>query len=60
MEQASANNVISLDRPSREWARLIRKLRWIGMDEARRLELAVRTLPPEERGSVSVGLFPTD
>jgi hypothetical protein len=61
MEQASANNVISLDRSSREWARLIRKLRWIGMDEeARRLELAVRTLPPEERGSVSVGLFPTD
>jgi hypothetical protein len=61
MEQASANNVISLDRSSREWARLIRKLRWIGMDEeARRLELAVRTLPPEERGSVSVGPFPTD
>jgi hypothetical protein len=61
MEQSSANNVISLDRSSREWARLIRKLRWIGMDEeARRLELAVRTLPPEERGSVSVGPFPTD
>lgn len=60
-EQASGNNVISLDRPSREWARLIHKLRWIGLEEeARRLELAVRTLPPEERGSVSVGPFRTD
>ena len=40
---------------------LIRKLRWIGLDdEARRLELAVSTLPPEERGSVSVGPFSTD
>jgi hypothetical protein len=29
-------------------------------DEARRLELAVSTLPPEERGSVSVGPFSTD
>jgi hypothetical protein len=39
-------------------AKLIRKLRWIGLDdEARRLELAVSTLPPEERGSVSVGPF---
>jgi hypothetical protein len=41
-----------------ELAKLIRKLRWIGLDdEARRLELAVSTLPPEERGSVSVGPF---
>jgi hypothetical protein len=44
-----------------EWARLIRKLRWIGLeDEARNLQLAVSTLPPEERGSVSVGPFSTD
>jgi hypothetical protein len=42
-------------------AKLIRKLRWIGLDdEARRLELAVSTLPPEERGTVSVGPFSTD
>jgi hypothetical protein len=40
------------ERPSCKWAKLIRKLRWIGLeDEARRLELAVRTLPAEERGS---------
>jgi hypothetical protein len=35
---------------SKEWARLIHKLRWIGMEsEARRLELALSTLPAEER-----------
>jgi hypothetical protein len=61
MEHACGNNVTSLDRSSHEWARLIRKLRWIGLDdEARRLELAVLTLPPEERGSVSAGPFSTD
>jgi hypothetical protein len=44
-----------------EWAKLIRKLRWIGLeDEARSLQLAVSTLPMEERGSVSVGPFSTD
>ena len=49
------------ERPSCEWAKLIRKLRWIGLeDEARRLELAVSTLPAEERGSVSVRPFGTD
>jgi hypothetical protein len=40
---------------------LIRKLRWIGMEEeARRLELAVSTLPPEQRDSVSAGPCSTD
>ncbi len=44
-----------------EMAKLIRKLRWIGMeDEARRLQRVASTLPPEEAGSVSVGPFPTD
>jgi hypothetical protein len=44
-----------------EWGKLIRKLRWIGLEvDARRLELAVSTLPPEERGSVSAGPFSTD
>ncbi len=44
-----------------DWARLIRKLRWIGLeDEAKRLETAVSTLPPEERCSVSCGPFSTD
>ena len=44
-----------------DWARLIRKLRWIGLEEeAERLEFAVNTLPPEKRGSVSCGPFNTD
>ena len=48
-------------RSSHEWARLISKLRWIGLeDEARRLEQAVSTLPPEERGCVSAGPVNTD
>lgn len=53
------------ERPSlprrHDWANLIRKLRWIGMEEeANRLQQAVRTLPPEERGTVSAGPFSTD
>ena len=45
----------------RDCEQLIRKLRWIGLEEeAKRLESAVCTLPPEERGSVSVGPFSTD
>lgn len=50
------------DRTSRgEVAKLIRKLRWIGMeDEARRLQRIASTLPPEEAGSVCVGPYATD
>jgi hypothetical protein len=46
-----------------DWARLIRKLRWIGLDEeANRLQQAVRTVPPAERDgdTVSAGPFSTD
>ena len=44
-----------------ELAKLIRKLRWMGLDdEARRLQLVMRTLPVEERGSVSIEPFSTD
>jgi len=44
-----------------EMAKLIRKLRWIGLeDEARRLQRVASTLPPEEAGSVSTGPFATD
>ena len=62
MERARADEASSIDRQSlHDWGKLIRKLRWIGLeDEARRLEQAVSTLPPEERGSVSVGPFSTD
>jgi hypothetical protein len=62
MEQAREDDVVVASQQSSwEWTKLIRKLRWIGLDdEARRLEMAVRTLPPEERGTVSIGPFSTD
>jgi len=44
-----------------EVAKLIRKLRWIGMeDEARRLQRIASMLPPEEAGSVCVDPYATD
>jgi hypothetical protein len=61
MEKAREDRVISLNQQSpREWAKLLGKLRWIGLEEeARRLELALSTLPPEERG-VSAEPFGAD
>jgi hypothetical protein len=39
-----------------DWARLIRKLRWIGLaEQARRLEDAVCTIAPAERSEVEFG-----
>lgn len=44
-----------------DWPKLIRKLRWIGLDdEASRLQQAACRLPPDERGTVSAGPFSTD
>ena len=61
MERISEATVVINQQPPRDWAQLIRKLRWIGChEEARRLEQAVSTLPPEERGSVSAQPFGTD
>jgi hypothetical protein len=62
MEQTQGDNMVLINQcPSREWARLISKLRWIGLEEqALRLEQVVNTLPPEERGSVLAGPFSTD
>ena len=55
------DNVTFMPQEPNDRSKLIRKLRWIGMEEeAHRLELAVRSLPPEERGTVSAGPFSTD
>jgi hypothetical protein len=54
MEQARADNVIVMPQQPNDWSKLIRKMRWIG------LQLAVRSLPPEQRGTVSAGPFSTD
>jgi len=51
----------NLDAMSHDWTKLIRKLRWIGMEaEANRLQEAVRTVPPEQRGTVSAEPLSTD
>jgi hypothetical protein len=54
VEQSHAKYALSIEeRSPHDWAQLVCKLRWIGMpEEARRLELAVNTLRPEERASV--------
>jgi hypothetical protein len=42
-------------------AKLIRKLRWIGMEhEAHHLQMAMCSLPPHERYAVLTGPFSTD
>jgi hypothetical protein len=44
-----------------DWARLIRKLRWIGLiEEGRRLEDAVRTIAQAERSEVEFEPSGTD
>jgi hypothetical protein len=61
MKRALAENATPIDKTCADWTKLIRKLRWVGLeDEARHLEQAVSTLPPEQRGTVSVGPFSTD
>lgn len=46
---------------SHDYARLIQKLRWIGLDkEARRLESALDGLPPEERSGFNFDPADTD
>jgi hypothetical protein len=47
--------------PPQDLARLIRKLRWIGMDdEACRLQTVVAALPADARGVISAEPFGTD
>jgi hypothetical protein len=45
----------------RDWARLIQKLRWIGLDdEAARLEWEVSNIPVERRRDVTLDPADTD
>ena len=61
MEHARADNVIVMTEQSNDWSKLIHKLRWISMEEeAQRLQRAVRSLRPDQRGTVSAGPFSTD
>jgi len=61
MEEELPETVIPSRQQPRDFAKLLCKLRWIGMDEeAFRLQLAVRCLPLEQRGIVWPGPFSTD
>jgi len=61
MENVAGDQSLSKGTQPQDWAKLIRKLRWIGLeDEACRLQTAVGSLPPEQRGTVSAGPFSTD
>ena len=61
MEQAQEMQSVSVKGQPQEWAKLIRKLRWIGMEEeAHHLQVAVCSLPPHERYAVLAGPFSTD
>jgi hypothetical protein len=54
------SRAIDHDQPD-DCSKLIRKLRWIGLEEeANRLQQMVRTLPPEERGCVAAEPYSTD
>ena len=54
------DNVVALDWGS-SWAELISKLRRAGLkSQARRLQMAVNMLPPEERRGLSAGPFSAD
>jgi hypothetical protein len=62
MERQDEDTLTRIDeRVPHDWARLIRKLRWMGLDdEAERLAFAVSMLPIDQRGNVSAGPFNTD
>jgi hypothetical protein len=48
-------------RAAREVVKLIRKLRWIGLEtEAEQLQLVLGEFPPDKRGSLLAGPHSTD
>ena len=60
MEQTPHRETACIKQPQ-ELANLIRKLRWIDLeDEAQHLQLAMCGLPPQERCPVLGALFATD
>jgi hypothetical protein len=61
MEQTRHKQTVCTKQQSEEWAKLIRKLRWIGLEcDAHHLQLAMCDLPPHERYAVLAGLLSTD
>jgi hypothetical protein len=62
MLQSADQHTEPVDHPlSDDLSKLIRKLRWMGMDdEAERLQFLARTLPPSERGTIFAEAPETD
>ncbi len=61
MEQRRQKQTVRINQQPQDLAKLIRKLRWIGMEEeAHHLQMAVCSLPPHERYAVLAGPFSTD
>jgi hypothetical protein len=61
MEQTRHKQTVCTEQQSEEWAKLISKLRWLGMEqEAHHLQMALCSLPPHERYAVLTGPFSTD
>ena len=61
MEQTRHKQTVCSKQQTEELAKLIRKLRWIGMEqEAHHLQMKMCRLPPHERYAVLTGPFSTD
>ena len=61
MEQMRDKPSGSKNRHPQGWAKSARKLRWIGKeDEAFNLQIALSSLGPKDRGTVSAEPFSTD
>jgi len=61
IEQGRSTEVVSAHQPRQDVAKLISKLRWIGMDdEAHHLQTAVAELPPDARGTTAAEPLSTD
>jgi hypothetical protein len=61
MQQLRVEQMIAGARQPNEVAKLILKLRWMGMeDEAQKLERAVHRLPPQQRGTAIAEPSATD
>ena len=61
IERVPSTELVSGHKPPQDVAKLISKLRWIGMDdEARDLQTAVASLAPDARGITSAEPLSTD
>jgi hypothetical protein len=61
MEHARRKQTVCINQQPQDLVKLIRKLRWIGLEEeAHHLQMALCSLPPHERYAVLAGPFSTD